>query len=771
MPPPDPTSPRDDDLIAHAARQVASARKPAAYFAGSSGAPGAAEPLPLSTQAEAIPGYTVVGERERGGQGVVYEAIQNATRRRVAIKVLHEAHGASLGRARFEREVEILAQLRHPHIVTIHDSARSDRRLYFVMDFVDGVPFDEFASETPDRDPGKILPVFAKVCEAVHAAHLHGVMHRDLKPGNVLVDAAAEPRVLDFGLAKRLDAGDLTEAAEMTATGQFLGSLLWAAPEQIAGDHDRVDLRCDVYALGVVLCHALTGRLPYPKSATLADAARHIRESEPLRPSLLRPGLDDELDTIILKCLRKEPAQRYQTAGELGRDVTRYLAGEPIEAKRDSLIYVMRKRLRRHRSALAVGAAFLAVAVLGLSLSLSYWRQAEVQRARADARFDDVRALAQAALFDVHDRIVDVPGTLAARKFLVESAVIYLDRLAAEHAGDAALRRELAGGYVRVGTMQGNNSRANLGDTEGALRSYARAEALLAGLLDENPGDTDVRRELASLLLYMGNVHTVRGDVAAARASYERYLIEAQAVYDATGEPSDLRDVANAHAAIAEMLSAGGRSEEALARFATASGLLETLPTTGPLETKLLRDRCRMARCIGDAHFELGDFAAARTAYESSLEFAEERLSRSPESADAQSLAAIASARLGEVLTRLTTDESPLEHLRRSVALAHASAQADLADAQAQADYAGALRGIVDFHLYRWQTAADAAAARRHLVEAIEWSERTRDRWAEIERAGKLLPVDASTPADYVAFVEMLRGKLAELDAAAAQTP
>jgi tetratricopeptide (TPR) repeat protein/tRNA A-37 threonylcarbamoyl transferase component Bud32 len=403
---------RDDELIALAARQVAAAVRPGATVASgvSSALPAASarhEPL-AAGDADALPGYRIVGERQRGGQGVVYEAFQHATRRRVAIKVLHERQLGDASRARFEREIEILAQLRHPNIVTIHDSSRTDRRLFYVMDYIDGVSFDEFAAGVPDRDPSEILRVFVKVCGAVQAAHLRGVMHRDLKPGNILVDAAGEPHVLDFGLAKWLDSSDVTAAPEMTHTGQFLGSLLWASPEQIEGAHDRLDIRCDVYALGVILCHALTGRLPYPPPATLADAARHIRETEPLRPSSLRAGLNDELDTIILKCLQKDPQRRYQTAGELGRDVQRYLAHEPIEAKRDSMVYFLRKRLRRHRATVSASAAIVIVCAIGLTISLMLWRGAERQRIRAESseriaarRADEARRVAefQAAMF------------------------------------------------------------------------------------------------------------------------------------------------------------------------------------------------------------------------------------------------------------------------------------------------------------------------------------------------------------------------------------
>ena len=408
MPDKPPSSGDDAALIAAAAQQVQAAMQqamrgptitPWRNLLDPSSQPGAG----LMLSPDIIPGYSIVAERQRGGQGVVYEAFHHATRRRVAIKVLHATGPGSSSRARFEREVEILAQLRHPNIVGIHDSAQTGDRLYYVMDLVDGEPLDRWIAR---RDPGVACPpdveplsdpreawtpddtlgLFIKVCDALQAAHLRGVIHRDLKPANVLVDRSGEPHVLDFGLAKWAEGcEDATVTADLTQTGQFLGSLLWAAPEQLEGDQRDVDSRSDVYSLGVMLFQGLTGRMPYPIASAIAQTAQYIREHEPERPSRLRSELDDEIDTIVLKCLQKEPPRRYQTAGEVARDLQRYLNHEPIEAKRESTIYMLRKQLRRHRLAVGASAAVLAACGAGLAASLVFWHDADLQRARAEA--------------------------------------------------------------------------------------------------------------------------------------------------------------------------------------------------------------------------------------------------------------------------------------------------------------------------------------------------------------------------------------------------
>jgi tetratricopeptide (TPR) repeat protein len=286
----------------------------------------------------------------RGGQGVVYEALQRSTRRRVAVKVMREGPFAGpADRARFEREVQILAQLSHPHIVTIHDSGRVAACDYLVMDFIDGRPLDQFVGDhSVHLDIRAVLELFIKVCDGINAAHLRGVIHRDLKPGNVLVDALGEPHILDFGLAKQSNPTD-TATPTMTATGQFVGSLPWSSPEQTRGDD--VDVRTDVYSLGVMLYHGLTGRLPYPPTRRAAEILDAIREQQPPRPSAARAKLAGDLDTIVLKCLSKERERRYQSAGDLGRDIARHLRGEPIDARRDSTLYVLGRTLRRHRLA------------------------------------------------------------------------------------------------------------------------------------------------------------------------------------------------------------------------------------------------------------------------------------------------------------------------------------------------------------------------------------------------------------------------------------
>ena len=313
------------------------------FFGGKDRSAGEAETQaaahPPTVPVDAVSGYDLRREISRGGQGVVYQALQKSTGRKVAVKVLRAGPFASPGeRARFDREARILAALDHPNIVTVLDrGVTADGSSFLVMDYVPGRALDDYvASRRADRtaDLGALLRLFLKVCDAVNAAHLRGVVHRDLKPSNIRVDDAGEPHVLDFGLARPgLGLGDVEAAASgpVTVTGQFLGSLPWASPEQAQGAADAIDTRSDVYSLGVIFYQMLAGSFPYEVTGSMRDVLENI-VTRPPAPMPGAAGVDEALHAITLRALSKSRSDRYQSAGELARDVASYLAGRPTLA-------------------------------------------------------------------------------------------------------------------------------------------------------------------------------------------------------------------------------------------------------------------------------------------------------------------------------------------------------------------------------------------------------------------------------------------------------
>lgn len=426
---------------------------------------------PLSSAASSpsspsIPGYRIGAEVHRGGQGVVYRAVQEGTRRDVAIKVLYGgAFAGPRDRARFEREVLILSRLSHPNIVTVHDGGSAPGGFYFVMDYIRGKPLDQFVREA-DLKPRPIMKLMAKVCEAVDVAHLRGVIHRDLKPGNIRVDPAGEPHVLDFGLAKVGEFDELADARTeiRTVAGEFVGSVSWASPEQAEGRPEKVDIRSDVYSLGVILFQILTGRFPYDVTGSLRNVLDRIARADPVEPKAIRSEIDPETSAIVLRCLAKDPERRYQSAGDLARDIRRYLAGEAIEAKRDSSWYVMRKSLRRHRAHAAVAAAFVVVITVGFVLSATFWAQAA--RARDEAENERREAVRQAKIaaavndFLNHDLLaladpMNTPDREITVKEVLDTASERIEgRFSDEPLVEASIHTTLGHTYLNLGKLQ-----------------------------------------------------------------------------------------------------------------------------------------------------------------------------------------------------------------------------------------------------------------------------------------------------------------------------
>jgi len=459
---------RHERWIAAAREQFERAGSDAVRLGGSSNpvplhevrAGGALPPRALSARALPIlPGYNDLRALHRGGQGIVYQAVQQTTGRTVAIKVLREGPFAGpADRLRFEREVSILAHLNHRGIVGILDRGEASGVHYLVMDFVEGRALDRHAFEN-GLPLVERLKLFIKVCDAVSAAHLRGVIHRDLKPGNILVDAAGEPRVLDFGLAKSA-ADDSCDEPAATRTGQFVGSLAWASPEQAMGRHAEVDIRSDVYSLGVILYHLMTHQMPYTTACDLDQALANIRSAEPVRPCTLCREIDADLETIVLKSLAKEPGRRYQSVGELSRDIARALRGEPIEARRDSSWYVLSRTLRRHRLTVSIVAGFVVLcAASAIAMSVLYARSqrlvGELGVATADAQKEAAKAkrvsqFAQGMLSGIDPARAGAMDKQLMRSVLDEAAAKVDSDLADSPEVEAAIRNTIGKAYQAI---------------------------------------------------------------------------------------------------------------------------------------------------------------------------------------------------------------------------------------------------------------------------------------------------------------------------------
>jgi serine/threonine protein kinase len=527
------------------------------------GAPGGVDGIEgaASWLGRRIGAYEVVGELGRGGMGVVLlgQRADGRYRRRVALKVVPASLVQGQLLARFHVEVRILAELDHPNIARLLDAGDTPEGLaYLVMELVDGPRIDHWAD---DRSLGirERLDLFRSVLEGIDYAHRRGVVHRDLKPSNILVTRDGVPKLVDFGIAKLLDAENGgASVAPHTRTALRVMTPEYASPEQVRGE--VVDGRSDVYSLGVVLYRLLTGRAPYALDATEARAAeRIICDRTPGRPSdavtrtvpvvadatqpqpdpdllarlrsstldRLRRSLRGDLDTIVLHALAKEPERRYPTAGAFADDIDRYLDGRPVRARRPGPIYKASRFLRRRRVAVTVAAA----AVVGLSALTWQTRVADAQRRMARANSAELAGLVTSVIATLNtDMAGEDQGPTATRAAAVSAALASLNELADRVEGPPGpeLLRALAQAYSEVGVVQGHPLSPSLGRLDEAQQSLETALDLWRRTAAADGGSLRARAETAATGVLLSDVYRFRGDQQAAGLA----LNDAEAVVD-----------------------------------------------------------------------------------------------------------------------------------------------------------------------------------------------------------------------------------------------
>jgi non-specific serine/threonine protein kinase/serine/threonine-protein kinase len=477
------------------------------------------EPRRTVAPGDRIGPYRIVEEIGRGGMGVVFRATRDdeSFTKQVAIKLIDPFMRSDEIMKRFRAERQILAMLEHPNIARLIDGGTAeDGSPYLVMEYVAGKPLlaycDEHRLGLDER-----LALFLTVCDAVQFAHQHLVVHRDLKSDNILVTGDGSPRLLDFGIAKLLSS---ETGAPITVTAPMNRMLTpdYASPEQIRGEPAKV--AGDVYSLGVVLYELLSGSRPLQfTTRSPEEILRVVTQVDPSPPSSvvarspageaarrrgdttrrIRRRLAGDLDYVTLKALEKDPSRRYGSVDQLAQDLRRHLDGFPVLARGRSTAYLFSRFVRRHRAVAVTTGLVLLSLIAGLAGTT--WQASVARRERdlATRRFQDVRGLANAVVFDIHDAIASLPGSTKAREKLVQHALRYLDGLSREARGDLSLQRELALAYTRIGDVQGRPMFPNLGQTSAALASYDKAIGLLEEVSRAQPESASVVHDLIAV--------------------------------------------------------------------------------------------------------------------------------------------------------------------------------------------------------------------------------------------------------------------------------
>ena len=518
---------RTDAEIAPLLKQILATHDQAERASELETVPKLAPPPPSSLPSFFHPGdmigaYRLVLPLGRGGMGEVWLADQADGRitRQVALKLPTQVQHLEVWRRRFQRERDILAKLTHPNIARLFDAGVDEKlsrigigQPYLALEYVEGKPLNEYVD-------AKLLPIAARlklyrqVLAATTHAHQHLVVHRDLKPGNILVTASGEVKLLDFGIAKLIDdaatqttdassAAQHQSATELTRIGGRVMTLRYAAPEQVTGE--AITTATDVYALGVILHELITGLSPYRATREAKRLTEAALTDEPTSvPSALNFSLDDvhkrglrsarqltnqvagDLDAIVLKAMRKQPDERYLSVTALDDDVRRHLEGSPVHARKGTWRYLAGRFVMRHKIPMFAAALVLITIVGGLIVVDQERRVAVAERERAERHFKSVRTLANSLMFDVHDQIEHLSGATKAKQVLVENASKYLAQLMNESNLDQSLRIELAKAYTRLADIQGQNDGANIGKPSAALGSYQRAVELLMPIAQPN---------------------------------------------------------------------------------------------------------------------------------------------------------------------------------------------------------------------------------------------------------------------------------------------
>lgn len=591
-----------------------------------------------------------------GGMGDVFlaERADGAFQQQVALKLLLN-RGSVDALSRFAIERQALARLEHPNIARLIDGGEGpDGRPYLAMEFVDGVPLDVYLA---DRPLDQMIEVMRQVCDAVAYAHRHLILHRDLKPGNILVDREGRPRLLDFGIAKLLaspHASDDTIHREIVYTPQY------ASPEQVFDE--AIGIPSDVYSLGVILYRLLSGMKPYEvETGVTAHTLMTIMDSlKVVPPSRAVAGnthlstserqhrarrLAGDLDTVVMTAMHRDPARRYGSADALSDDLMRVMHHLPIRARPDSVAYRTRLFVRRNRVTV-VASALVCLALLG-GMAGSLWQAniAREQRARAEARFNDVRELARSLLFDVHDAIAKLPGSTAARSVLVQKAQAYLERLDQDGEAPLALKREIAEAWLRIGDVQGKPGQANLGETVAALQSYDHADAALAPVLAATPDDDQALLASARIANSRATTTFFASDMQRANSEYLRaqHLLA----------PLAQREVAGATQSLLATLTGLGdvaywtdQYSAAITHYRAAIALLPKL-TDVPTRVRDL-NRANLQTRLGDVMAWNGELDASRTLFKQVLDELTALRESSPHDLDVLGALGLAWLKLGD---------------------------------------------------------------------------------------------------------------------------
>ncbi len=687
--------------------------------------------------------YKILRQIGLGGMGTVYlaERADDQFRKLVALKAVRPELFNEHALRRFQNERQTLAVLDHPNIIKLLDGGTTeDGAPYLVTEYVEGQSIDRY-SATAGLSVRQKLELFYTLLGAVHYAHQHLVVHRDLKPGNILVTPAGVPKLLDFGIAKLLQPEYSAHTMGLTQSNMQPMTPNFASPEQITGQ--PITTASDTYSLGVILYQLLTGHHPYERQMhTAFELGQAICETIPDKPSKLversEPAaranaklLRGDLDTIVLKAMRKEPQRRYASVEHFSEDIRRYLKGFPVLARESGVWYRMAKFIGRH-TASSAGVALLTAGLIVTSVV------ALEQKHAAERRFADLRKFANFVLNDLDDQLLR--GTTPARVLLANQGVEYLDKLAAEKGGDPSIKRELVTGYIKNGDAKGNLYGASLGETAGAEESYRKALKYAEELVGSDKTNLVDRANLVSAHVKLGEVLATSGNRSEAKKHYDQAAhIHEATMAMGTPDPKALQDAANLWASMGNLRNLSSDPAGALECYRQGLRTAERLPASHPYKANILafmREYVASSTVLAG-----GDAAGAEEMILESIATYQRRVETNPTPRLRRALAQ-AYKTLAEVQQHSGKSEDALASMRKSLQMTETLLAQDPKDEQKQIDRQQGLMKEIELLLDTHRT----EDARSETKRALQIMKPLADQSTQFQHAEDYAQLLSTTP-------------------------